>query len=45
VELEAEREAKYGQDVLIARERIDFQPWYPAASNNLVGTVYNIAKL
>lgn len=45
VQLEAEREAKYGQDVLIARERIDFQPWYPAASNNLVSMVYNIAKL
>lgn len=45
VQLEAEREAKYGQDVLIARERIDFQPWYSASANNLVGMVYNISRL
>ncbi len=45
VQLEAEREAKYGQDVLIGRERIDFQPWYPASTNNMVGLVYNVAKL
>ena len=44
VELEAEREAKYGQDVLIGRERIDFQPWYPA-TDTMVGFVYNVAKL
>ena len=44
VQLEAEREAKYGQDVLIGRERIDFQPWYPA-TDPMVGMVYNIAKL
>lgn len=44
VQLEAEREAKYGQDVLIGRERIDFQPWYPT-TDTMVGLVYNVAKL
>lgn len=43
VELEADREAIYGQDILIGRERLDFQKWY-AASENPVGMIYNIAK-
>lgn len=41
VELESAREAIYGQDVLIGRERIDFQKYF-AASENPVSMVYNI---
>ncbi len=44
VQVEAEREAKYGQDVLIGRERIDFQPWY-ATTENFVASIYNITTL
>jgi HK97 family phage major capsid protein len=44
VELEADREAIYGQDILIGRERIDFQPWF-ATTEKAVGQILNIAKL
>lgn len=44
VEFEADREAIYGQDLLIARERIDFQKWYASADNS-VAMINNIAKL
>jgi HK97 family phage major capsid protein len=41
VELEPAREAIYGQDVLIGRERIDFQAYF-AATEPAVSMIYNI---
>jgi len=44
VQFEPGREPLYNQDFLIARERIDFQSWYPA-SHNTVAMIHGIPSI
>lgn len=44
VQFEPGREPLFNQDYLIARERIDFQSWYPA-SHNAVAMIHNIPSI